>query len=74
MAPLLGNITSIISAMQGANSTKAIGVGGAIPGKSTTSNTTNNEYGYGLVNSDLARLSYRLPNGEISSCNTIGVG
>lgn len=33
----------------------------------------NNNYGVGLVNSDLNKMSYRLPNGETTCCNTIGI-
>lgn len=31
---------------------------------------SQNGFGEGLVNSDLSNMSYRLPNGEISNCNT----
>ena len=31
------------------------------------------EMGVGLVNSNLQGLSYALPNGKMSQCNTIGI-
>lgn len=32
------------------------------------------ENGVGLVNSNLSNMSYTLPNGKQSICNTIGIG
>lgn len=34
----------------------------------------DNNYGVGLVNSDLTNLYYKLPNGESSKCNTRFIG
>ena len=34
---------------------------------------TKNDYGIGLVNSNLANMSYKLPNGQTSTCNPIGI-
>lgn len=35
---------------------------------------SKSNYGVGLVNSDLSNMSYKLPNGKISNCNTLGIG
>lgn len=32
------------------------------------------QYGVGLVNSSLSNMSYTLPNGQTTTCNTIGIG
>lgn len=34
---------------------------------------SGNQYGVGLVNSDLKNMSYVLPNGKTTTCNTIGI-
>ena len=34
----------------------------------------DNPFGVGLVNSNLENMSYALPNGKTSNCNTIGIG
>lgn len=43
-------------------------VGGEDP--VTNNPSKNNQIGYNLVNSDLKNMSYRLPNGKMSECNT----
>lgn len=35
---------------------------------------SDNQYGVGLVNSSLSNMSYVLPNGKTTTCNTIGIG
>lgn len=37
-----------------------------------TKENSKEQYGVGLVNSDLANMSYKLPNGKMSTCNTLG--
>lgn len=37
------------------------------------SQNNNEQKGVGLVNSDLKDMSYVLPNGKKSQCNTIGI-
>lgn len=42
-------------------------------GSNPSAENNQQKYGVGLVNSDLANMSYRLPKGEYSTCNTIGI-
>lgn len=46
---------------------------GAVSENLNNSLVPNKNYGYGLVNSDLSNLSYKLPNGKTSICNQIGI-
>lgn len=72
------NLFSQASAMQAVNPTKAVGGqhSAEVSGGPSSSNNPFGEKskGVGLVNSDLAGMSYKLPNGKQSTCNTIGIG
>ena len=66
-------------AQQPISPTQAVGKG--LPNAEAENNSKSNNpfnaksnYGVGLVNSDLSGMSYKLPNGKNSTCNTIGVG
>lgn len=50
-------------------------IGAIVSGSNPFAGTNKKEqYGVGLVNSDLKDMSYTLPNGQKSKCNTIGIG
>lgn len=71
------NLFTQASAMQAISPTKAaIGQSSAeVSGNPASKNPFAKENkGVGLVNSDLAGMSYKLPNGKQSTCNTIGIG
>jgi hypothetical protein len=61
-------------AIQGINSgstARIAGISGAAQAKNPFAGKEN--LGVGLVNSDLSNLSYALPNGKTSTCNTLGI-
>jgi len=68
------NPFSQIQPIQGINSGSPARSGGV-----SSNPPSNNPFGggqnlgVGLVNSDLSNLSYALPNGKVSTCNTLGV-
>lgn len=61
-------------AIQGINSGSPARSGGVSNG-SVSKNPFGggNETGVGLVKSDLSNFSYTLPNGKVSTCNTLGI-
>ena len=75
------NLFSQASVMPAINPAKAVGLGsssaGSSGGSASSSNNPSqngdNKFGVGLVNSNLAGMSYKLPNGTQSTCNTIGI-
>jgi hypothetical protein len=61
-------------AIQGINSSSPARSGGVSVGAPSKNPFGEGQsYGVGLVNSDLNDLSYTLPNGKTSTCNTLGV-
>jgi len=75
--PKLNLLFSGATPVNGAGATKMVGqsFAGATGGsQSNNPFDAQNKFGVGLVNSDLAAMSYKLPNGKNSTCNTIGIG
>lgn len=70
------NIFSQASALQGISPAQATKSGAGAASSNSSSNnpfSNNGNYGVGNVNSSLSNLSYRLPNGKQTNCNTIGI-
>ena len=70
------NLFSSAPAIKGVQASPAKAVHkGVTTGTSSSNNPFKGEkgMGVGLVNSELSGLSYTLPNGKTSKCNTIGI-
>lgn len=73
------NLFSQASGMHSISPVKASGghASGQVAGKESSPGnpfSKNEQYGVGLVNSSLSNMSYVLPNGKATTCNTIGIG
>lgn len=68
----LSSPTQAISGISSGSAAKSGGVSVGAPSENPFSGGEN--FGVGLVRSDLSNFSYTLPNGETSTCNTICVG
>lgn len=67
--PSMNGAQGVNSSKQPVEAVKAVGAGS----NPFAEKGQNQQQGVGLVNSDLKDMSYTLPNGKKSQCNTIGI-